>query len=163
MPQLRSLAQPNARFAGDDGAADPLVRGAIARATGHEGYARALVALCASRLLLPVVASGDETEGPDPDRHAEMAAVTLDDGTMSYLLAFTGYDSLRAWRPDARPVPCLLDELSATVVPAGASCLLIDIAGPVPFTVDGEALESLAAGNALVELADGGFAWARPA
>ena len=34
MPEPRTLAQPSARFAGDDGAPDPLVRRAIAQAVG---------------------------------------------------------------------------------------------------------------------------------
>ena len=56
MVELRSLAQPNSRFAGDDGSPDPLVRAAIAKANSHTGYIRALVALCTARLLLPIVA-----------------------------------------------------------------------------------------------------------
>ena len=157
---LRTLAQPSSRFAGDRGEADPVTRAAIARVVDQQGYIRALVALCTSRLLLPIVASGDDggTE-PDPDRHAEMAAVTLTDETGTYLLAFTGIDALRAWQPDARPVPCLLDELAATVEPAGASRLLIDAAGPVPFVIEGDPLARLADGNALVELDSGEFAW----
>lgn len=159
---LRCLAQPNSRFAGDHGDPDPVVRDAIARASDHTGYIRAIVALCSSRLLLPIVASGDEGgEAPDPNRHAEMAAVTLADESGSYLLAFTGIDALRAWQPDARPVPCLLDELCATVRPAGAEQLLIDIAGPVPFVIAGEALDLLADGNALVEFEGEGFAWVK--
>ncbi|MFT3887179.1 MAG: SseB family protein [Arachnia sp.] len=157
---LRTLAQPSSRFAGDHGEADPLTRAALARAVDQTGYIRAIVALCTSRLLLPIVASGDEGgDGPDPDRHAEMAAVTLTDQTGTYLLAFTGLDSLRSWQPDARPVPCLLDELCATVEPAGATRLLIDPAGPVPFVLEGEPLAQLADGNALVELDSGEFAW----
>lgn len=160
--ELRSLAQPNSRFAGDDGAPDPIVRAAIARSDGDTlAYLRAVVALCSSRLLLPVVASGDETDHPDPDRHAELAAVTLNDGDQTYLVAFTGYDSLRAWRADARPVPCLLDELSATVEPAGAHRLLIDPAGPIPFVVGEDVVAMLADGHSLVEFDDGRFAWAR--
>jgi len=161
MPEPRSLAQPSARFVGDDGAPDPAVRNAIAVAAEPQGYARALAALCASRLLLPVVATGDDTGHPDPDRHAEMAAVTLSDASGTYLLAFTGYDSLRAWQADARPVPCLLDELCATVGPAGATHLLLDVAGPVPFVVGEDAVAFMAEGNALTELEDGSFAWVR--
>lgn len=159
MTELRSLAQPSARFAGDDGAPDPLTRAAIARADDRTGYTRAIVALCSSRLLLPIVASGDDTDHPDPDRHAEMAAVTLADEGSNYLLAFTGYDSLRAWQPDARPVPCHLDELCATVEPAGASKLLLDVAGPVPIVIEGDLLAMLAQGHSLVEFDDGEFAW----
>lgn len=163
MLELRSLAQPSSRFAGDDGAPDPVVRSAVERATGQAGYARALVALCASRLLLPVIATGDETDHRDPDRRAELAAVTLRDDSGICLIAFTGYDSLRAWNKEARPVLCLLDELAATVIAAGATRLLLDAAGPVPFVIDGETLASLANGNALVELDGGGFAWVRTA
>ena len=162
MVELRSLAQPNSRFAGDDGSPDPLVRAAIAKANSHTGYIRALVALCTARLLLPIVASGDEGgDAPNPDRHAEMAAVTLKDDTGSYLLAFTGYDSLRAWQADARPVPCLLDELCATVEPASAEQLLIDVAGPVPFVIAGDALKQFAAGFRLVEFEGEDFAWVK--
>ncbi len=161
--QHRTLAQPNARFAGDDGAPDPLVRVALASVTDQVAYARAVVALCASRLLMPIVASGDETDHPDPDRHAEMAAVTLSDGEATHLLAFTGLDSLRRWRVDARPVPCLMDELCATVAPAGASRLLVDVAGPAPLVVEGQMLEQIADGQRLVEFEDGGFAWVRAA
>ncbi len=165
MPELpRSLSQPNARFAGDDGAPDPLVRAALVR-SGEDAvaYLRAVVALCTSRLLMPIVASGDGTGEPDPDRHAEMAAVTLADPTGTYLLAFTGYDSLRAWQADARPVPCLLDELAGTAEPAGATMLLIDVAGPAPMVVGDDVVAMLADGNSLVELDDGGFGWARSA
>ena len=56
-------------------------------------------------------------------------------------------------------MPCLLDELAATVEPAGASRLLIDAAGPVPFVIEGDPLARLADGNALVELDSGEFAW----
>ena len=77
MPDLRTLAQPNSRFSGDDGAPDPVTRAAIAGARDQKGYIRALVALCTSRLLMPIVASGDEGgDGPDPDRHALEYAVS---------------------------------------------------------------------------------------
>ena len=162
MADLRSLAQPNARFAGDDGAPDPLTRAAIARVRDHTSYIRAIVALCTSRLLMPIVATGDDSMGgPDPDRHAEMAAVTLQDETGSYLLAFTGVDSMKEWDGSARPVPCLLDELCATVKAAGAEQLLIDVAGPVAFVIAGEALDLLADGNALVEFEGEDFAWVK--
>lgn len=159
---LRTLAQPSSRFAGDHGHADPLTREAIAKVSDQTSYIRALVLLCSSRLLLPIVASGDDGgDAPDPNREAEMAAVTLTDETGTYLLAFTGIDSLQAWERTARPVPCHLDELAATAEPAGATALLIDAAGPKPLVVPGEALEQLAAGMALVEFEGGEFAWVK--
>ncbi len=163
MEPPRHLAQPNARFLGDDGRPDPLVRTAMASVTDALSYSRAVVALCASRLLMPIVASGDETSQPDPERHAEMAAVTLTDGGTTHLLAFTGMDALRAWQADARPVPCHLDELAASVEPAGATELLLDLAGPTPMVLGGDLLAMIADGNALVEFEDGDFAWVKQA
>ncbi|MCC2593203.1 SseB family protein [Tessaracoccus sp. OS52] len=162
MDRLSRLAQPSARFDGDRGEADPITRAAIAAAGDHVGYIRALVALCTTRLMMPVVAAGDETMTQDPDRQAELAAVTLTDGTDTALLAFTGIDAMEAWQPGARPVLCHLDELAATVEPSGATQLLIDVAGPVPFVLAGEALSLIAQGYRAVEFEGGEFAWVRP-
>lgn len=157
------LAQPNSRFLDDDGSPEAIVRAAMAAAVDQVSYSRAVVALCTSRLLMPIVASGDETGHPDPDRHAEMAAVTLSDGGVTHLLAFTGMDAMRSWQPDARPVPCHLDELAAAVGQAGATELLLDLAGPTPLVLGGDLLALIADGNRLVEFEDGDFAWVRPA
>ncbi len=159
MDHLHRLAQPSARFAGDRGEADALTRDVIARASDNVGYLRAVVALCTSRLLMPIVASGDDTMEQDPDRQAEMAAVTIGDDDGSALLAFTGLDSMEAWHAGARPILCHLDELAATVPEAGADQLLLDVAGPVPFVISRELLEQLAGGFRLVEFDDGDFAW----
>ncbi len=43
------------------------------------------------------------------------------------------------------------------MIPAGATQLLLDVAGPVPFVIEGDTLASLADGNALTELEDGVF------
>ena len=162
MEDLSRLAQPSARFGGDRGQADELVRSAIARADDNIGYSRALVALCTTRFLLPIVALGDETMHHDPDRHAEMAAVTVSDGEISALLAFTGLDSMQAWKAGARPVLCHLDELAAAVGQAGAQQLLIDAAGPRPFVIGGEVLSRIADGFRLVEFEGAEFAWVKP-
>lgn len=159
---MSSLSQPSARFAGDDGSPDPITRAAMARVVDSTSYTRALVALCSSRLLMPIVASGDETDHPDPDRHAEMAAVKLVDDTGIHLLAFTGIDSMETWQKGARPVLCTLDDLAATVKESGAERLLIDVAGPHPLVIEGMPLEQFAQGFALVEFEDG-FAWAKAA
>lgn len=171
---MRNLADPGARFADDHGDADPFVRERLARAEGLEGYLRAIAALGGARLLLPIVATGDEhtevtgrllsSEVPQPERHAEMAAVTLVDPELGTLLvAFTGLDALQAWNPQARPVPCTLDDLAATVGESGASQLLIDPAGPHPLVVGDDLVAELAQGRRLVELEGGGFGWAMPA
>lgn len=162
-PAKDRLAQPSSRFLGDDGRPDPVVRAALAAAVDHVSYSRAVVALCTARLLMPIVASGDETGHHDPDRHADMAAVTLSDGATSHLLAFTGVDALRTWQTEARPVLCHLDELAASVRQAGASAILLDAAGPAPFVLGADMVDTIAQGNRLVEFEDGSFAWVREA
>jgi hypothetical protein len=44
-----------------------------------------------------------------------------------------------------------------------ASALLLDVAGPVMFVVEGEDLEAMAAGHRLVPLDAGRWGWAQPA
>jgi len=159
-----TLAQPNAAFIGDRGEADPTVRAAIAEAGTDlpTSYLRAVAALCGSRLLMPVVATGDDSaDGPDPDRHSDLAAVSIQapDGRKA-LLAFTGMDALVGWEPRARPVPATLDDIAATVMETRDDALLVDPAGPVPFVIEGDLIVQLAQGRRLVELADGGFGWA---
>jgi hypothetical protein len=145
----------------DRGDSDPRVAAALgAFAAGQGSEHAALTALAGARLLVPVVAVLAETvhaggTGPAPadaapadvgetGKVSEMALPTLvgSDGRHA-LLAFTCLQSLARWRPDARPVP----------VPAGrvwqaglqeASAVVIDVAGPVPFAVDGARLAALA-------------------
>ncbi|MGJ6981244.1 SseB family protein [Aestuariimicrobium soli] len=172
---MRQLSQPNAAWLDDDGRPDPLVRARLAEADGQTGYLRAVAALGGARLLLPVVSTGDESSlpggptGPDPDRQAEMGAVTLvhPEGGRA-LIAFSGLDSLEVWAAAAgqgngraRPVPCTLDDLAATVAEAGAEVLVVDPAGPHPLTVLDDLVAELASGRRLVELSDGGFGWAQ--
>ena len=163
-PQPRTLTQPNAAFIGDRGDADPTVRAFIAQAASDlpTSYLRAVASLCGTRLLLPIVASGDDSmDGPDPDRHADLAAVSIAaaDGRKA-LLAFTGMDALVAWEPRARPVPATLDDIAATVLETGDVALLVDSAGPVPLVIGDDLITQLAQGRRLVELDDGGFGWA---
>ncbi|MGA4508730.1 SseB family protein [Propionibacteriaceae bacterium G1746] len=162
----RTLAQPNQRWLGDRGEADPAVRAALAKAAVDDpnpttAYLRAVAALGGARLLMPIVASGDESmDGPDPDRHAEMAAVSVRNAAgQQALLAFTGADAMNLWQTGARPVPGDLSEVAATVGEAGCDLLLVDAAGPAPLVVGGDVVEQLAQGRRLVELEDGGFGW----
>jgi hypothetical protein len=158
---MASLAQPSAAYVGDRGEPDPALRALLTRAGDHEGYLRAIAALCGSRLLLAVVAFGDDGgERPDPERQAELRAAMLrtQDGRTA-LPAFTGLDALVAWRADARPVPCRLDEVATSAVEAGCVAVLIDLAGPASVVIEGDLLAELAQGRRLVELDGGGWAW----
>ncbi len=159
---MSTLGRPSAAYDGDRGEPDPTVRALVAAADrDREAYLRAVAALCTTRFLLPIVAVGDDGgAGPDPDRHAEMRAVQLaaPDGSTG-LPAFTGLDALLRWRPDARPVPCRLDELAVTAAEQRSAAILIDIAGPHPLVIEAGLIAELARGRRLVELDDGGWGW----
>ena len=136
----------------DYGSADPRVTGALdAYAAGRGGEHAVLAALDASRLLVPVVAVLAEEDtaalGLRRDKSSEMALPTVigTDGRAA-LPAFTSAASLARWRGEARPVPVP----AARVWQSGAtdaSAVVIDIAGPVPFAVDGARLAALAQGR----------------
>ena len=160
---MRTLGQPNASFAGDRGAPDPELRAILDVAyTGGSAYPRAVAALCTSRLLLPIVAGGDGHggDGPDPTRHAEMAAVLMESAAgQKGVVVFTGIDLFTAWRPDARPVPCTLDDVAATAIETGSAAIVVDVNGATPLVIEGELIERLASGHRLTELPDGAFGW----
>ena len=159
---MSRLAQPSAAYAGDRGEPDPEVRALLSIAgRGRDDYLRAVAALCTARFLLPIVAVGDDGgDGPDPERHAELRAVLLTaaDGTTG-MPVFTGLDALTAWKPDARPVPCRLDEVAVTARQAGAAAVLVDPAGPSPLVIEDGLVAELAGARRLVELDGGGWGW----
>jgi len=147
----RTLAGP--RFPGDDGSAGPQVSAALAAYAAGPGSEHAvLTALDASRLLVPVVALLAAEDQPGPgglrrEKSSEMALPTVigSDGRAA-LPAFTSAASLARWRPEARPVPVPAAEVWRSGA-RHASAVVIDIAGPVPFAVDGARLAALAQGR----------------
>lgn len=161
----RTLPDPG--FAGDDGAADPtLSRGLDRYAQGRTSYVEVLALLQRCRVLVPVVAvlgevSYDE-QGLAHDKTSDMATVltTGPDGRRG-LLAFTGTAALTAWDPQARPVPVAFADAARAALQDGATAVVVDLAGPARFVVEEEALRALAAGQLLVRLDDGGWAWAQ--
>jgi hypothetical protein len=159
---VSKLTQPSAAYAGDRGEPDPEVRALLAVAgRSHDDYLRAVASLCTARFLLPIIAVGDDSgHGADPRLHAEMRAVlvTADDASTG-LPVFTGLDALNAWKPDARPVPCRLDEVAATALESGAVAVLVDLAGPSPLVIEDGLVAELAGAHRLVELEGGGWGW----
>jgi hypothetical protein len=138
---------------GDTGGADPALVAALAsyEADPVAGDVDALAALARARLLVPVVAVLGEVEvdelGLARDKSSDMAAVLLTgaDGRLA-LLAFTGLDALRRWDPQARPVPVAAELAARAAVQDDAAALVVDVAGPVTYVVEGEDLHGLAAG-----------------
>ena len=155
---------PVTRPAGDTGGADPAVAAALAAyAAGKAPERAALTALAASRLLVPVVAvlaaGGDASadnasadnasaEKLGTEKETEMALPTLigNDGRKA-VIAFTGTDTVRRWRADARPVPVPAARLGPAAAAEQADAVVIDVAGPVPLVVEGARLRALANGE----------------
>ena len=131
-----------ARFAGDDGSADPRWVDAYADPAAVEQLLRNGV-----RLLVPIVSVLDEVDdvtGGDKSSHMASVSLIQADGRRG-LLAFTGVETMRLWDPAARPVPVASYDLAAAATEEGADGVLVDIAGPVRFAIDGELLVELAA------------------
>jgi hypothetical protein len=159
MHEARRIPDPG--FAGDDGAADPALRSALASyAVDPARQIDVLLALQAARVLVPVVAVLGEVEvdatGLAHDKTSDMATALLTgrDGRQA-LLAFTGLDSLAAWRDDARPVPVAAALAARSALQEGASALVLDVAGPTTYAVEGDALDALARGWMLVRTTEG--------
>ena len=163
---MRTLPDPG--FAGDDGSVSTEVREALDSYAGDPArwHARTLQVLQGARLLVPVVAVLGEVEYDDQglahDKTSDMATVLLTgkDGR-SALLAFTGQETLTRWDPAARPVPVPAGRAAEAAVQDGASALVVDVAGPVPFVVGVEDLRALAQGLVLVALSEG-YGWVTP-
>ncbi|HEY5847753.1 MAG TPA: SseB family protein [Microlunatus sp.] len=160
----RQLA--SSAFPGDDGQASESLRTQLALATdgSADSYLRAVAALGEARLLVPVVAAvtetGSSSGGLRVEKEADMSVVLWQaaDGRRC-AVGFTGLDSLAAWHPEARPVPVTVDVLAKAALDDHAVALIIDVAGPASLVVEGDLLSTLANGQRLVALSDGGFGW----
>lgn len=163
---VRTIPDPG--FAGDDGSVAPEVEAALAAYDRDPpgGHRAALATLQHGRLLVPVVAVLGEVEhdeqGLAHDKTSDMATVLMQgrDGRMA-LLAFTGTEPMRRWNPDGRPVPVSVPDAARAALHDGAHALLVDVAGPVMFVVQGDDLQALADGFQLAGLA-GRHAWVKP-
>ena len=164
-PLVRTIPDPG--FADDSGAGDPRVRQALAdHRDGATSSGSVLMVLQDTRLLVPVVAVLGEVEvdehGLAHDKTSDMAAVLVRaaDGSTG-LLAFTSVETMAEWDPRARPVPVTAATAATAAVQDGAEALLVDLAGPASYVVDGEDLTRLAAGWRLVAVGDG-HGWIGP-
>ncbi|WP_084960528.1 SseB family protein [Thermoactinospora rubra] len=146
MPSIPQPLRPD-----DDGSADPAVAAALsAFAAGTADATAVLSALSGARLLVPVVAILTETEvgahGLRQEKESEMALPKLvgKDGREA-VLAFTGTEALARWRPDARPIQATTPRVCQAAVQEGAAAVVVDVAGPVSFVIEGPVLRALAA------------------
>lgn len=123
----------------DDGSADARLTAALEAGDN----ARIAAALVDTRLIVGVVA----LPGHEHASEGEMALALLEAPSGARALpAFTSMATLARWRSDARPVPRRAPELAAAVLAEKLDALVLDVAGPVPWTVRGDQVDALAAG-----------------
>jgi hypothetical protein len=172
--QRREISAP--AYPGDTGAADEDLAEALAAFARREApYFDVLAVLATARLLVPAVSvpageAGHHHDEPDHHDHGHhhddggsmMAAVLLTgaDGRQAFL-AFTSAEAMAAWRPDARPIPVPAAAAATAARQEHAAALLVDVAGPVTFVVEGEDLRGLGSGWALARVG-AKSAWIRP-
>jgi SseB protein N-terminal domain len=151
---------PDPGFAGDAGDADVTLAAALAAyARNESSHGDVLLALQDARLLVPVVAMLGEVEYDDRglahDKTSDMAAVLMQgaDGRLA-LLAFTSTETLARWNPEARPVPVVAKLAAQSTVQEEAAALVVDIAGPTRFVVEGDDVRALASGYRLARVGD---------
>ncbi|MFF5207506.1 SseB family protein [Streptosporangium sp. NPDC000396] len=135
----------------DDGSTDVSVSSALAAfAAGTADAGAVMTALGGARLLVPVVALLTESEvgehGLRQEKESEMALPKLvgKDGREA-VLAFTGVESLKLWRPDARPIQATTPQVCQAAVHENAAAVVVDVAGPVSFVIEGSILQAFAA------------------
>jgi type III secretion system (T3SS) SseB-like protein len=108
----------------DDGAVDPALAPLLASGTTEEVG----IALLSARLLVPVVAMRS-------DGDADMAVPALvNEAGKRALPVFSSYGALRAWQPDARPIPMSGARVMAAARAEGYDGVVLDVAGPRQFT-----------------------------
>jgi hypothetical protein len=119
----------------DVGAADPRLVAALE--AGEDAAIRA--ALLHVRLIVPLVARAEESTA------AQMTVPLLigADGRRA-LPVFSSVDALRAWSPQARPVPVNGAEALVSAVDEGSDALVLDVAGPLTHVVETADLRLLA-------------------
>jgi hypothetical protein len=146
---------PNAD-SGDDGTAPPRLIEAIRRfRAGELGVPEVVEALHDSRLLLPLIAvRGDEgvgAHGQLVDKTQELSLITAEgpDGR-PVLPAFTSVDAMRAWNPEARPIPIAAARVALAAAAEGTPLVVLDPISPTMFVVRRPAFRAVATGDAWV-------------
>jgi len=159
VPDVRPLPRPS--FGEDDGSADTALADALSAYRRDRRASPVLAALCRSRLLVAMLAvpEGETASDETADSRGAVAVALMQgrDGRTA-LLGFTSLASMLAWRPAARPVPTPAPDAARSALAQGADAVVLDVAGPVTFVLEGEPLRHLAAGHVLTRT-DLGFAW----
>ncbi|PRI10784.1 SseB family protein [Leucobacter massiliensis] len=175
----RTFEHHETAFAGDDGRAPQAfaeaverLRGAARAATPHatadalaelaEAHAEALLALSASRVLIPLLAEAGGTgltpDGRTVDKSQELSIVTVasPDGR-TVMPVFSSVGTMRAWHAEARPIPVPGPQAALAAAQEQTELIIVDPGTPErEFGVRRTQLEAVALGERTAP------AWADP-
>lgn len=155
-PATGRALPPSSPFAGDDGSADPALAEVLrGYATGVAPLADVVAALAPTRVLVPVLAEVEAAgvvvhdgheHTVDKEASAGIVALRTPDGRTA-MPVFTSVAALRAWHPDARPVPSDAPRAALSAVGEGWEVLVVDPGGPVTAVLPRPAVWALARGQ----------------
>lgn len=138
-------------FSGDDGSADPQLLVALNLHTQMKTEVTQLAilnALQTARLLVPVVAQVESINDDGSEKDSFISQVTFKsaDGRTG-LPVFTSIQSLQDWNQDARPIAQWASAIALSCIESNLDAMLIDMASPHRFAVQGLDLIKLANPN----------------
>ena len=148
----RTFQHHDTAYAGDDGSAPPAFVAAAAALHAGEGTVAAVVdALRGSRLLVPLVAEAGDTatiDGRTVDKSQELSIVAVAGPDGEPILPMTSSaEAMRAWRPDARPVPASIERCAAAAL-EDAGRVVVDPGTATEVVLRRSALVALLTGEA---------------
>lgn len=126
----RSLADPLSRWRDDTGAAEELLEAALAAGDSNH----VVTSLKSGRVFIALAPSTMNPDITEKTSDMSVVCITSNDGRIG-LLAFTSVASLANWNPQARLIPITGPDAATAALDEGAQALILDPAGPVPFTV----------------------------
>lgn len=126
----RSLADPLARWKDDTGVADQQLMLALKSGKSSD----VVQALRSGRIFIALAKSGVDPEASEKTSDMSVVCITSTDGRIG-LLAFTSVESLAQWNAQARPIPITGTDAAIAALDESAQALIIDPAGPIPFTL----------------------------
>ncbi|WP_084100524.1 SseB family protein [Demequina sp. NBRC 110051] len=123
---------PESIFSDDDGSADAhLAQALIRHSRGKAPLADVVDALAYARVLIPVLAQGEQRHvgkhGLEQDAVAStgVVAVQMPDGRAA-LPVFTDVDAVQAWNTEARPIPAEGPRAALAAIAEGWSSLVVN-------------------------------------
>ena len=151
------------KHAGDDGSADPAYLAAIGRLRAGnlqdedltDAHEQVVAAVAQARFLVPILAvAGDEgvnDRGLTVDKTQELALFLVEGpGGKKVQPVFSSVDTMKAWNPQARPVPTQARMIALATAEGEADWIVIDPVERTEFVLRRSAIDAIVQGKTWV-------------